>query len=155
MLIFPLGKRGTSGIPVATIFICVACLLVAMFATTLDDRLALAFYPDELDPLKMFTCDYQDLVKPQEKKHEQATPFIGSVTLHNVELLSDKCFTEMYASNPEPKIPVWITYHWKVFRAKDATAKLSVSDWPSVDSPVASFGQEQTFNFLELQPYWE
>jgi membrane associated rhomboid family serine protease len=56
MLIFPLGKRGTGGIPVATIFVCVACILVAMFATTLDDRLALAFYPDKLDPLKMFTC---------------------------------------------------------------------------------------------------
>jgi membrane associated rhomboid family serine protease len=56
MLIFPLGKRGTSGIPVATIFVCVACILVALFATTLDDRLALAFYPDKLDPLKMFTC---------------------------------------------------------------------------------------------------
>ena len=55
MLIFPLGKRGTSGIPVATILICVLCMLVQMFATTLQDRLALAFYPDQLDPLKMFT----------------------------------------------------------------------------------------------------
>jgi membrane associated rhomboid family serine protease len=56
MLIFPLGKRGTNGIPVATIFICVMCILVAVFATTKADRLVLAFYPDQLDPLKMFTC---------------------------------------------------------------------------------------------------
>jgi membrane associated rhomboid family serine protease len=56
MLIFPLGKRGTSGIPVATIFICVACILVQIFATTVDDQLALSFHPDQLDPLKMFTA---------------------------------------------------------------------------------------------------
>ena len=55
MLIFPLGKRGTGGVPVATIFICVACILVPVFATGMDDRIALAFHPDQLDPLKMFT----------------------------------------------------------------------------------------------------
>ena len=55
MLIFPLGKRGTGGIPIATVFICVACILVQVFADNLDDRIALAFHPDQLDPLKMFT----------------------------------------------------------------------------------------------------
>ena len=60
----------------------------------------------------------------------------------------------MYPSSPEPPIPVWITYHWKVFRAKRPTAKLTVSDWPA-DKPTGPFGQEQTFNFLEIQPYHE
>lgn len=55
MLIFPLGKRGTGGIPIATIFVCVACILFQVFANTMDDRIALAFHPDQLDPLKMFT----------------------------------------------------------------------------------------------------
>lgn len=55
MLIIPLGRKGSSGVPVATIFLCVACLLVHVFASSLDDRLALAFRPDQLDPLKMFT----------------------------------------------------------------------------------------------------
>jgi hypothetical protein len=66
-----------------------------------------------------------------------------------------KSFTEMYASNPEPKIPVWITYHWKVFRAKGTNAKLTVSDWPSETEPSPPFGQEQTFNFVEIEPYHE
>jgi hypothetical protein len=34
-------------------------------------------------------------------------------------------------------------------------AKLTVSDWPSEKEPSAPFGQEQTFNFLEIQPFWE
>jgi membrane associated rhomboid family serine protease len=55
MLIVPLGKKGSDGIPVFTLFICVACIIVQVFANTESDRLALAFYPDKLDPLKMFT----------------------------------------------------------------------------------------------------
>jgi hypothetical protein len=46
--------------------------------------------PGRLYSLKLFSCDYQDLVNPKEKKLEDATPFIGSVTLDNVDLLSDK-----------------------------------------------------------------
>ncbi len=61
----------------------------------------------------------------------------------------------MYLSNPEPPIPIWMTYHWTVFRAKTSTAKLTISDWENEQSPAKPFGQEQTFNFLELQPYRE
>jgi hypothetical protein len=67
----------------------------------------------------------------------------------------NRSFTEMYASNPEPRIPIWITYHWKVFRARGTTAELTVSDWPKEKGPAGDFGQEQTFNFLEVQPYHE
>lgn len=55
MIFIPLGKRGSVGIPLATLFVCVACILVQVFATSLDDRIALAFNPEEMDPLKMFT----------------------------------------------------------------------------------------------------
>ena len=58
---------------------------------------------------------------------------------------------------PEPRMPtpIWITYHWTIFRAKGPTAKLTVSDWPPKSEPQGAFGQEQIFNFLELQPYHE
>jgi membrane associated rhomboid family serine protease len=55
MLIFPLGKPGTNGIPLATLFVCVACLVVHLFASSHADRELLAFYPDQLDPLRMLT----------------------------------------------------------------------------------------------------
>ncbi|KPL05286.1 hypothetical protein AMJ85_11985, partial [candidate division BRC1 bacterium SM23_51] len=104
--------------------------------------------------MKMFTCDYNDLINPTKKTQEQANKFVGKVTLDGVDLDTTRSFTEMYASNPEPKIPVWITYHWYVFKAKDATAQLTVSDWES-DTPEGPFGLEQTFNFLEIEPYYE
>jgi hypothetical protein len=66
-----------------------------------------------------------------------------------------RSFSEVYASSPEPKIPVCITYHWKVFRAETTTATLSVSDWPAPTVPAGPFGQEQAFNFIEIQPYYE
>jgi hypothetical protein len=111
--------------------------------------------PGRLYSMKMFSCDYQDLVNAKARKMEEAMRFIGSVTLEGVEVAPKKSFAEMYSSNPEPKIPVWITYHWKVFRAKSVTATLIVSDWPSTNDAGNTFGQEQTFNFLEIQPYHE
>jgi hypothetical protein len=111
--------------------------------------------PGRLYSMKMFTCDYQDLVNPSAKKIAEANKFIGNVKLEGVDIDARRSFTEMYSSTPEPKIPIWITYHWKIFRASSPTAKLTVSDWSSDKEPGNAFGQEQTFNFLEIQPYHE
>ncbi len=112
--------------------------------------------PGRLYSMKMFSSDYRDLVDPKKKTRHEATPFIGQVVLEGVEVDPKRSFTEMYASSPEPRIPVWITYHWKVFRAKGTTARVIVSDWRDQNAAAAGpFGQEQTFNFLEVQPYHE
>jgi len=105
----------------------------------------------------MLSCDYQDLVDPKEKKREQANKFVGTVTIDGVDVDPKRSFREMYASISEPEIviPVWITYQWILFRARSPTAKLTVSDWPAGKEPTGRYGQEQTFNFLELQPYHE
>ena len=103
----------------------------------------------------MLFRSYKDLTNPQKKEMREATPFIGSIVLEGVDLDTKRSFQEMYASNPDPRIPVWITYHWKVFKARGTTARLIVSDWPAEKDPKATFGQEQTFNFVEIQPYHE
>jgi hypothetical protein len=111
--------------------------------------------PGRLYSMKMFSCDYHDLVDPKTKTIDEANKFLGHVALEGVDVDAKRSFNEMYASNPEPKIPVWITYHWKVFRAKANTATLTVSDWPNDKEPNGPVGQEQTFNFLEIEPYHE
>ncbi len=110
--------------------------------------------PGRLYSLKMFTCDYQDLIHPRKKTQEEAQPFIGQVSIDGVEIDPRRSFREAYASSPEPPIPVWITYHWFVFRATAETATLTISDGDPTENRTP-FGQEQTFNFLELQPYHE
>jgi hypothetical protein len=110
--------------------------------------------PGRLYSLKILSCDYQDLLNPTAKKLGEVSRFRGSVGLEGVDVDPKRSLVEMYASNPEPRIPVWITYHWKVFRAKVTTAQLTVSDWEN-DKPNGPFGQEQIFNFVEAQPYHE
>jgi hypothetical protein len=110
--------------------------------------------PGRLYSLKMFVCDYNDLITPKPKKIEEAKS-TATVLIEGAEVDTTRSFTEVYASNPEPKIPVCITYHWKIFRAKATTATLTVSDWQYPNQPTPPFGQEQAFNFLEIQPYHE
>ncbi len=45
----------------------------------------------------------------------------------------------------------FMTYHWRVFRATDTTATLTVSDWASPNYPG---GQEIMANFIEIEPYF-
>ena len=97
---------------------------------------------------------FEEEVALIEKKIEE-TKSTGTVVIEGVEVDAKRSFTEVYASTPEPKIPVWITYHWKVFRARGTTARLTVSDWSKENEPGVSVGLEQTFNFLEIQPYRE
>jgi hypothetical protein len=118
------------------------------FSQTIKD-----LQPGRLYSMKMYTCDYKDLTNPRNKQLQEATKFIGSVVLEGVELDKKRSFMEMYTS-PEPRHPIWITYHWKIFKALGPTAKLIVSDWPA-EIPPATIGQEQTFNFVEIQPYRE
>lgn len=119
------------------------------FSQTIKD-----LQPGRLYSLKMFVSDYNDLITPKPKKIEE-TKSIATVTIDGVDVDAAQSFTEVYASNPEPKIPVCITYHWKIFRAKTSSASLTVSDWASPNQPAAPFGQEQAFNFIEIEPYHE
>jgi hypothetical protein len=109
--------------------------------------------PGRLYSMKLFSCDYSDLVHPTKKTVDQANKFIGRVSLEGVAMDAKRSFTEMYASSPEPPIPVWITYHWSVFRAQRPTARLTISDWPDEREPSGPVGQEQALNFVEIQPY--
>lgn len=110
--------------------------------------------PGRLYSFKMFVCDYNDLITPKPRKVEDVKS-ISTVLIEGADIDTSRSFTEVYASSPEPQIPVCITYHWKIFRAKTTTATLTVSDWPDPNQPNVPFGQEQAFNFLEIQPYHE
>lgn len=55
LLIVPLGRKGSEGIPLLTIFICVACALVYVFAHGEHDLQALAYRSHTADIGSMFT----------------------------------------------------------------------------------------------------
>ena len=123
--------------------------------------------PGRLYSMKMITGDYRDLVaeKSDWKMHEGV-----SIKLENVDMLlgPKKSFQTGFVNwggahdlgKFNTKHRYCMNYHWRVFRAKGSTAKLSVSDWksdPSTSSgqaePGGPIGQELMFNFIEIQPY--
>lgn len=53
--IVPLGKKGSSGFPILTIFICIACAIVFAFSPEERQQEVLAFHAHTLDVLGMFT----------------------------------------------------------------------------------------------------
>lgn len=114
--------------------------------------------PGRLYSMKMITADYQDLV--QEKSDKKAIAV--SIKLNNVEILPGPknsfqfTFPNCYAhivGKFNAKYPFWMNYHWRVFRAKGTTARLTVSDWDSDTAPGGPVGQESIYNFVEVQPY--
>ena len=48
----------------------------------------------------------------------------------------------------------WFNYHWRLFRADDSTAKLTISDWANANDPGGPIGQELIYNFVEVRPYF-
>jgi hypothetical protein len=119
------------------------------FSQTIKD-----LQPGRRYSFEMYVCDYNDLRAPKPKKPAE-TKAIASVVIDGADMDRARSFAETYASNPEPETPVCITYYWKVFRAKGTSATLTVSDWPESGQLAAPFGQEQAFNFIEIQPYHE
>jgi membrane associated rhomboid family serine protease len=53
--IIPLGKKGSTGLPILTIFICVACAIVYTFAHGERELVALAYQARTFDVASMFT----------------------------------------------------------------------------------------------------
>jgi len=113
--------------------------------------------PGQLYSLKMFTVDYQDLVKGRSVKQRHTV----EIRIENVEVSPDRGFQEVFQSmRGQEVLPFsgarqpWLNYYWRLFRAKAATAKLTISDWTSADEPGGPLGQELLFNFVEVQPYF-
>ena len=114
--------------------------------------------PGRLYSMKMITSDYQDLVPEKSDKKQNAV----SITLDNVQVSTDPrqnfqfTFPNCYAhplGKFDARYNYWMNYHWRVFRAKGETAKLTVTDWKSNNDPGGPIGQELIFNFIEIQPY--
>ena len=59
--IIPLGKKGSTGLPILTIFICVVCAIVYTFAHGERELMALAYQAHTLDVLSMFTSVFAHL----------------------------------------------------------------------------------------------
>ncbi|MBO11957.1 MAG: hypothetical protein CMJ68_14480 [Planctomycetaceae bacterium] len=115
--------------------------------------------PGRLYSLKMVTADHGDLVRQQQARKLHAV----SVEIENVEILpgKKKAFQAIFPNHYARPVgefrggkSFYMNYHWRVFRAKQASARLTVTDWKDGTTPGGPIGQELMFNFIEVQPYF-
>ena len=104
--------------------------------------------PGRMYTFRMITGEYQDRSKGE--KHAV------SIKLDGVEIIPERSFSYVYRSRRSTKEnPTWLDYHWILFRAKSATATVTVSDWVSENDPGGPIGQGLMYNFLQVHPYLE
>ena len=110
--------------------------------------------PGRLYTFRMMTGDYEDMSRKE-------SPAV-QVRLENVTLLPDKSLTHLFHNPPHRKHPpydgddnkAWQTYHWRLFRARSDTAKVTISDWAGDDEPGDPIGQHLVFNYVQVHPYF-
>jgi hypothetical protein len=114
--------------------------------------------PGKLYSLKMFTIDYQDLIEGRSERQKHAI----SIALDGVDVIPEKSFQHIFPNCYSIKLgpfddqhKAWMNYHWRVFRPRGTTAKLTITDWASHSEPGGPIGQEIALNFIEVQPYLE
>jgi hypothetical protein len=111
--------------------------------------------PGRLYSLKMITADHQDLLAGESVSKSNAV----SIRVDGAEVMDGGFAYPFYsARGPNPFTrdhPFHMNYHWLQFRATDATARLTVTDWQSDDEPGSPIGQELMFSFIEIQPVFE
>ena len=108
--------------------------------------------PGRMYTFRMITGDYQDLTKEEEHSVR--------IKLDDVEVTPERSFSHAfpnvrYYGPYDRNNHAWMNYHWILFRAKSATAKLTVSDWQSEEDPGGPIGQQLMCNFLQVHPYFE
>ena len=97
----------------------------------------------------MITCDFEDMSK--REKHAV------NVKLENVTLVPKRSLSVIF---PDlgfvyiDKHNTWLNYHWRVFRAKGKTARVTITDWASDNEPGGPIGQQLMLNYIQVHPYY-
>ncbi|NQX90490.1 MAG: hypothetical protein HRT77_17780 [Halioglobus sp.] len=105
--------------------------------------------PGKLYTFRMIACDFND----QAKREKPAV----SVKLANVKVLPDKSFATIFPDASFVDVgdqKTWLTYYWYLFRARDQTARVTITDWAADDLAGGPIGQQLIFNYIQVHPYY-
>ena len=114
--------------------------------------------PGRLYSMRIITADYQDLVREISEARTNAV----SIQIENAQMVQGprKSFQSNFPNSYSVTLgkfnrshPFRMNYHWRVFRAKGATATLTISDWETDATPRGPVGQELLFSWVKVQPY--
>jgi hypothetical protein len=112
----------------------------------------------KLYSLRFITGDFQEFASGTSTPRKHAV----SATIENTDVVADKTFQAVVQSaywysygKFDSKNPYWINYHQHVFRARETTAELQLSDWHSEGFSGGENGTELIWSFIQVQPYFE
>ena len=115
--------------------------------------------PGRLYSLKIITADYHNI--KEEKSVNEAIAL--SINITDVEMSQaeghhqNKSYPNHYGSKLgkfDRDYSAYMTFHWRVFKARGETATLTISDWAAQTEPGGPVGQEIMMNFVEIEPYY-
>ena len=107
--------------------------------------------PGKLYSLRFITADYQDLLAGRAVSANQAL----AVTLEGADLVPAQCFDQVFGDTRYASPKAYMTYHYRLFRARGPQVRLTLSDWANDTQPGGPAGQELIWNFVEVLPYYE
>ena len=103
---------------------------------------------------RMISAEYGDFTR--KERHALR------VTIDGADVQPDQSYTHIFHNSYAHSYgkygsdqDAWMNYHWILFRAKAATAELSVTDWASDGEPGGRVGQPLMFNYVQVHPYFE
>ena len=84
------------------------------------------------------------------------------IELDHVTEIRERRFTESFHNPPHRKQPpydgeetkAWFTYHWRLFRARSDTARVTILDWASEKDPGGPAAQQVVMNYIQVHPYF-
>jgi hypothetical protein len=113
--------------------------------------------PGRLYTLRFITGDYQDLVQGKDRAEKHAV----SARLEDVEILPEHTFQAQSLCHPGYTYGSFNSgnlyrsnYHQVLFRPRQASSRLSLSDWAAEGASGGPEGQELVWNFVQVQPYF-
>ncbi len=113
--------------------------------------------PGRLYSMRLITGDYQDLINgiSRETMHTVSIDLAG-VALLDAPEYSLQHIGSWFGYGPFTlERPYYMNLHWRVFRATDRTATLTITDWADDGNPGGPIGQELIHNHIEVQPYYD
>ena len=113
--------------------------------------------PGRLYSLKMYTSDYDDL---RQSKSARKTLDL-SIVFEGAEELPEKRGDYVYSGTKwhqargfDAQNEGWFNYHLRLFRARDTSARLVISDWRSDTEASGPVGQKLMFSGVRIGPYY-
>ena len=114
--------------------------------------------PGRAYSVKLFVGDYGEMTDMEKLRSAKPRKHAVHVTLDGAALIEDESINDAirsyYGLDDERKNKLCFNFLRIVFRPKAETARLEISDWASATEPGGPIGQELTFSFVEVEPFF-